>query len=174
MELPKSIIVAGTGRNVGKTSFVRALIRKLTHLNLVAVKISPHFHKSDSGEVLIETKNFIISRENKNYTGKDTANFLLDGASEVFFIQVKDDFLQDAFERFSEIADINKIMVFESAGLRNIVKPGLFFVVTDNSGYNKNPGIENIADKVIVNLKNDPDFADHEINLLLERFCMQQ
>lgn len=170
LHFPKSIIVAGTGKNVGKTSFVRTLIKKFRKLHPVGVKITPHFHSGDPGILLFESTNFVISKENKNFTGKDTANFLLDGASEVFFIQVKDEFLSEAFNKFCEIVDINRLIIYESASLINFVKPGLFFVITDNSGQNKNLHLGEKADLLVINDKKDVDFKIDKLEKLIENF----
>ncbi|MBN2683601.1 MAG: hypothetical protein JXR58_13985 [Bacteroidales bacterium] len=169
-ELTKSIIVAGTGKNVGKTSFVRALLRKLIAFSPIAVKITPHFHTSDPGIILIESENFIISKENKTNTGKDTSNFLLDGAKEVYFIQVKDEYLNEAFIKFCEIVDCGRFIVFESASLIKHVKPGLFFLITDNSGQNKNQDLTQYADLLIINNKMDKDFKNKDIDRLIMDF----
>jgi hypothetical protein len=168
--LPKSIIIAGTGKNVGKTSFALSIIRKLKAYNPVGVKITPHFHKSDPGEILLKTTNFIISKENKTNTGKDTANFLLAGASEVFFLQVNDDGLGEAFSEFGKLVDTNRLIIFESASLIKHVKPGLFFLVTDNKTNGKNSDLIDQTDKLIINDKKDPDFSDKEIMAILEQF----
>ncbi|HBS85774.1 MAG: hypothetical protein A2W91_13270 [Bacteroidetes bacterium GWF2_38_335] len=152
VEYKNILLVSGTGRNVGKTTFVRSVIRNFSKHGIVAVKITPHFHNGDPGEILLQNEKFIIAREHRTETGKDSSKFLDEGAEKVYFIQVLDNHLPEAFFEFLKIEKENPLMVIESGGLRNVLIPGIFCLITDGKG-NKNNHFTEMADMLVVNEK---------------------
>ncbi len=126
--MPNLLLIAGNGRNVGKTFLACKIIEHLAQTEtVIAVKISPHFHEYNNDVVLINTGNFIILNETNNNT-KDSSLMLQAGAKKVFFVMVKQEHLHAAFDYLkNEI--LNDIVVCESAGLIEIVKPQYFLFV---------------------------------------------
>ncbi len=49
MIVPNLLIIAGTGNKSGKTSMACRIIEQLKHLEIVSVKITPHFHETTPG-----------------------------------------------------------------------------------------------------------------------------
>jgi molybdopterin-guanine dinucleotide biosynthesis protein len=136
------LIIAGSGRNVGKTTIACQLIESEKEKNVYAVKITPHFHSITPGLIEIEKNdNWIIFEETNANTSKDTSRYLKSGAKKSYLIQVVDTGLETAFNQLLEnLPKLNPIII-ESAALIEIIKPGLSLFVS--SGKNKN----NLKDK---------------------------
>jgi len=123
------ILIAGNGRNVGKTYLACEIIKHLSiSSRVVGIKISSHFHDvSAVSSVLYRNERFIIVAENDT-TMKDSSLMLQSGAKKVFFIMGKQDHLKEAFSLISnELKD--HAIVCESGGLADIIRPGLFLFV---------------------------------------------
>lgn len=124
------VLISGSGRNVGKTTFIRRVIEKNIGRKLVAIKITPHFHEPTSGLTPISiTENYRIFQETDLNSGKDSSLFLQAGADKVFYIQTTDDFLEEAFELVSRQFSSDQPVVTESAGLRKYIVPGLYLFI---------------------------------------------
>jgi len=130
--LPGMILIAGTGRDSGKTTLACAIIRKFHGtIPLVALKISPHRHTEIThGLVLINEPDIYIEEETDPSTGKDSARMLDAGADRSFFIMASDDRLPKAIDVMIGRLDPGTFLVCESGGLRQWVEPGEFFVTT--------------------------------------------
>ncbi len=86
MLIPNLLIIAGTGNKSGKTSMACRIIGQFRHHEIVSVKITPHFHKTTPGLVLISEKSgYSVYEETNNDISKDTSRMLNAGASRVFF-----------------------------------------------------------------------------------------
>ena len=130
--LPGMILIAGTGRNSGKTTLACEIIRKFRgEIPLVAIKISPHRHtRTTWGSVLMDEPTLFIEEETNPETGKDSARMLAAGASRSFFIMAADSSLPRAIDAVMGLLDEGTFMVCESGGLRQWVEPDGFFVTT--------------------------------------------
>jgi len=151
MEDYNTIIVAGTGQNVGKTTFVCNLISE--NNNIIAIKISPHFHKlTKTDKILVQTNNYIIIEETKTNTGKDSAKMLKAGAKKVFYVQSTDKYLPLVFNEIKKLIPKKSDIIIESGGARNIFKPNLFIMIKHadtNKIKLKSVKLLNLADKII-------------------------
>lgn len=125
------LLIAGTGRNVGKTLFACNLIESLKCKNqVICIKISPHFHEINNKlEILKETKDFLIAKENSVDGGKDSNRLYRSGSNEVYYVQGIDSTLPEILSYFDEIISSEKAIICESGGLRNLVEPGLFIMI---------------------------------------------
>lgn len=125
INFPNILLVAGNGRNVGKTWLACRIIEKLSqNQNVTAVKISSHFHPEDADKIIIQNEQFIISSETK-INSKDSSLMLQAGAEKVYFIMAPQQYLLEAFN-FLKNELKNKIVVCESGGLIEYVVPGIF------------------------------------------------
>ena len=91
------------------------------------------------------------------------------GAAQVFYIEVLDDHLKQAFDSFLEIAPPSCPVVCESPALRNHITPGLFFIVDKESNNNKKTVIlqwKKKADKWIDTGTEKIETAVSEISLI--------
>ena len=167
----KLIIVSGGARNVGKTTFASLLIQHLNKLNckVVALKISPHKHDDNPPFCTFSDHRFILSLEKDAHTSKDSSRFLKAGAHDSWFLQVNDNYLEDAFNYTSSFFSPDDIVVVESGALRNIINPDIhFFVMSKSSNQMKDSASEmmKLAQKIVQFDGKDFDF-DTE-NLVLE------
>jgi len=148
------ILLAGNGQNSGKTTFGCQLVQHLKNLNqkVYALKVSPHIHDQQPPHTIFANEYFVLSLEKDNNTGKDSSRYLNAGADESFFLQVKDEHLEDALKYTSSFLQENVFIVVESGGMRNLLKPQLFFFLKNTN--NK---------KIKENAQNWPDLADRII-----------
>jgi len=99
MTIPNLLIIAGTGNKSGKTSMACRIIEQFRPLGIVSVKITPHFHETTPGLVLIAAKTgYSVYEETNSGSSKDTSRMLKAGASKVYFAKVTDNSLGEAFK----------------------------------------------------------------------------
>jgi len=129
--LPNALIIVGTNRNAGKTTLAEMIIRHFSdNHKIIGLKISPHFHQIDPDDEIIEkTDDFLIIRETKKNTGKDSSRMLNAGAHAVYYIQVWDRNIRKAVSRLLNTIDKSLPIVCESGWMRNVVEPGGFLIV---------------------------------------------
>lgn len=126
--LPRMLLIAGNGRNVGKTTLACNIISHLSKsADVTAMKISPHFHDYSENEIILKNDKFVILEEKKT-TLKDSSLMLQAGAKKVFYLMVAPEFLKEAFEQLTPLLPDTPI-VCESGGLHEWVQPGLFLFV---------------------------------------------
>jgi len=130
MTIPNLLIIAGTGNKSGKTSMACRIIEQFKHLKIVSVKITPHFHETTAGLVLISEKpGFSVYEETNRGISKDTSRMLKAGASGVYFAKVTDESLLNAFENIYKCIPPDVPVICESPALRSFVEPGLFIIM---------------------------------------------
>ena len=138
MVIPNLLLIAGTGNKSGKTSMACRLIAQFRHLRIVSVKITPHFHETTPGLVLItEEPDYSIYEETNPDILKDTSRMLRAGALRVFFAKVSDNSVMRAFEDILEYIPSCAPVICESPALRNYVEPGLFIIMTSDDKKNQ-------------------------------------
>ncbi len=126
--LPHLLLIAGNGRNVGKTTLACQIIAKLSESTpVIGIKISSHFHSYSENEVVRKGENFVIVEETQN-TWKDSSLMLQAGADKVFFVMAEQTHLREAFDNLAELLP-SSALVCESGGLHELVQPGLFLFV---------------------------------------------
>lgn len=125
------LLIAGTGRKSGKTTLALKIIGDFSSLHdLVAVKISPHFHRGTSGLEPVETNHhFNLYLEHDSDGHKDTARMKAAGAKTVYYLEVRDIHLKEAFGFLSSLIPPTSPVVVESPALGQIIMPGVYFIV---------------------------------------------
>jgi len=128
------MLLAGTGRNVGKTTLACQLIEHFSLKNeIIAIKISSHFHELlDNNEILYTEPNLTIIQERNNSKNKDSSKLLLSGAKKVFYIQAIDETLPLALNWLKLNIKPTETVICEAGGLRKLMIPGLFIVCSGN------------------------------------------
>ena len=156
---PTILLIAGTGRNSGKTTLAVAIIARFSHLNdLVAVKISPHFHRGKTDLIPIEQNSrYNIYRDPERQGSKDSQRMAKAGADRVFYVEVRDTHLREAFEKLLELIPPDSPVIIESPALGQIVKPGVYIIADHPRTVNKKEEV--LASKAA---------ADHFINTAAE------
>ena len=124
------LLISGSGRNVGKTNFLCEVIARNANQNVVAVKITPHFHEPTTGLISVTTtEDYRIFQETEATSEKDSSLFLRSGASKVFYIQTTDIHLEEAFSITLKQVNPDQPIVTESAALRKYISPGLYVFI---------------------------------------------
>jgi hypothetical protein len=127
-DYPNLLLIAGNGRNVGKTYFACRVIEALSkQTTITGLKITSHIHEHNIDDVLVKKQKYIILKE-KQLSGKDSSLMLQAGAEQVFFLMAAPEYLPEAFEKLSGYLPETPI-VCESGGLHEIIRPGLFFFI---------------------------------------------
>lgn len=124
------LLVSGSGRNVGKTNFLCEVIARNASQNVVAVKITPHFHEPTTGLISVTTtEDYRIFQETDATSCKDSSLFLRSGAAKVFYVQTTDVGLGKAFSIIQKQVNPDQPIVTESAALRRYISPGLYVFI---------------------------------------------
>lgn len=160
------LIIAGTGRNSGKTSLACEIIKQFSKAKPIALKISPHFHKPSAGLKLLKSDNdFNIYRELSDKGDKDSSKMLISGASAAYYIQVYDNNAGRAFKWLVSYLQTTSPIVCESPALRRFVEPGVFIIADSDTIVSKKDlsDIDGYAD-YIFNLGSSYDQLDISFN----------
>jgi hypothetical protein len=134
------ILIGGSGRNVGKTTFACLLIGELSKKNkVIAIKISNIKPDDNSFHGFHEKSiegNYEIFEE-IGLGDKDSQRMLAAGASRSFFVRTTDNFGEEAFGSLIKQIDENSLLVCESNSLRKFVEPRAFVMVGNKKDSNK-------------------------------------
>ncbi len=158
---PGLIVVSGSGKKVGKTYLVTALIRKFSlQFQVTGLKISPHIH-DDPGcaELVAHVENrYNIYRE---YTvhRKNSGQYLQAGATRAFFMETGDKYLAEAYHHFRQhIITGKEALICESGALADIIRPAFHIHITDNpaAGQDRDHVFQKKADLVLTARDFDP------------------
>jgi hypothetical protein len=137
------LLVSGSGRNVGKTTFICDVIASSRLKKMAAIKITPHFHDASKGLIpIVENNNFRIYEETDYTSNNDTSRYLRAGADKSYFIQTTADFLKESFQLTSVLLDPDQPFLVESAELRHILVPELFVFIQGGDTIDKPLAIE--------------------------------
>ncbi len=130
--LPNLLLISGNGRNVGKTTLACKIISYLADkTEITGLKISPHFHQYKPADVVFKNENLVVLEE-KQINQKDSSLMLQAGAKKVFFIMVHPENLETEIQNLKEILS-DGIIICESGGLNDFVKPGVFLLVNKDN-----------------------------------------
>jgi hypothetical protein len=131
MKFENLLLVAGYGRNSGKTTIICKIINQFRHLGITSIKISPHFHNLSDGLVLFsERSGFAIYEETSRDSSKDSSLMLQSGAEKVYYIQTTEIGVNEAFSNVYSIIAPGKAIICESPALINYIEPGLFILIS--------------------------------------------
>ncbi len=132
--IPNLLLIAGTGTKSGKTTMACRIIEQFRHLNITAVKITPHFHETTPGlKVIHEEPGYAIYEETGREPLKDTSRMLYSGAAKVYYAKVLDDRLKFVFEKILELIPAGAPIICESPALRSFAEPGVFIIMTSDT-----------------------------------------
>ena len=154
IQMPQLLLIAGTGRNTGKTTLACKIIQKFSPVKtIIALKITPHFHKNiQSGEIIINENDLYIAQETDSTTGKDSSLMLKAGAQQSYFAMATDEHLGEVIQNIFKMIPSDALLVCESGGLRDWVAPGVFLMMNRKDTKILKPGTERLkklADRLI-------------------------
>jgi hypothetical protein len=126
-------IVAGTGRNSGKTLFAVRLIERYREQEIIAVKISSHNHSPSAGSKLVASgPGYHLYRESSLSGNKDSELMLAAGAAESYYISAGEESVLEGFNRLLQLIPPSSPIICESPVLASLVNPGLLVVADSN------------------------------------------
>lgn len=130
--VPNLLLIAGTGRNVGKTTLACKIIQHFSRdIDITGIKISPHFYQYvGETNIIVNSKNYILMEEITPLNNKDSSRMLKAGASKVYYMQASDYHLKRAVKDILHITGNQKPVVCESGELINYLIPGIFLMLT--------------------------------------------
>ena len=165
-KLSNLLLIAGTGRNTGKTSLACEIIKKVSQqTKVIGVKISPHFHGgTESLKSIVNSDKFNLYEESSIDSNKDSSKMLLAGANQVFYMEVFDDNILEAFKTLLEYIPANTPIVCESPALRKVIEPGLFIIVDNISQQNKKQDVLQRKDKADFFIETDKTELELVVN----------
>lgn len=145
IKLPNLLLVAGSGRNVGKTTVACNVVSEVSRMNeIVAIKVSPHFHQlTDSLLILMEVPGLVIAEERDRATGKDSSRFLRGGATKSYYVQGSDETIPLLAEWIKHNIAGDIPIVCESGGLGRHIEPGGAIYIYSESDKKKSDWIFN-------------------------------
>jgi hypothetical protein len=165
------LLVTGSGRNVGKTTYICDVIAHQRLRKFGAIKISPHFHEPTEGLMpILETSEFRIFEETNMKSNKDTSRYLKAGAVKSYYIQTDDHHLKDAFNLTSVLLDPELPFLVESARLRNILQPELFIFIQGTEDIDKPFSVEMREKADITVFSNGSMFSIEPENIYFNRY----
>ena len=152
--MPQLLLIAGTGRNTGKTTLACKIIQKFSSdKTIIALKITPHFHRNiQSGKIIINENDIYIAAETDPTTGKDSSLMLKAGAQQSYFAMASDEQLGKVIQNIFRLIPSDALLVCESGGLRDWVVPGVFLMMNRKDTEILKPGTERLkmlADRLI-------------------------
>jgi hypothetical protein len=132
------VVVGGHSRNIGKTSVVAGLIRKLRDCKWTAVKITQYGHgvcSQDGKECECSTGTdaehpFALSEEYEPGT-TDSGRFLAAGAERSFWLRTPAGELAKAAGTVQKLLRQGEHVIVESNSVVELVKPDLFLMLLD-------------------------------------------
>lgn len=171
-ETPNILLVAGTGRNIGKTILACRILEQLAkNHEPVGIKISPHFHPmEDEQEYVYQSENFGIIEE-KSITKKDSSRMLQAGSARVFYVQCKKEYLSDALERLFPLLNQKAPVVVESGGLYDLAEPGLLLYISGNE-IKKKIQIRPESNVIALSQNEVKDFKEENIHFANGKFTI--
>ncbi|MCU0409138.1 MAG: hypothetical protein MUD02_09345, partial [Bacteroidales bacterium] len=115
LKIPNLLIVAGEGTKSGKTASVCRIIELMPWLEITAVKITPHFHETTPGLVLLkEFSGCSLYEETDRESAKDSSRMLRSGARRVIFAKAWDESIRNAFFAILELVPPSVPLICES------------------------------------------------------------
>ena len=175
VRLPGWIVIGSTGRNSGKTEVACSVIRAFRRYHpIVGVKVTA-IREGEStcprgGEgcgVCSSLKgNFEISEERGERPGKDTVRMLESGASRVFWLRCKTQWIPAAVEALAPRLAQGALVVAESNSLARVIEPDLFLMVKNGDSSFVKPTAADViplADRVVVSIDGRQDLDPSQL-----------
>jgi hypothetical protein len=146
------VVVGGHSRNIGKTSVVAGIIRKLRNRNWTAVKITQFGHGvcSHAGEACgceVEPEHPFALSEEYEPNKTDSGRFLAAGAQRSFWLRTPMGELARARTTLKKILAQNENVILESNSVLELIEPDLFLMVLDFSCEDFKPSSARFLDR---------------------------
>jgi hypothetical protein len=146
-----TLLITGTGRNVGKTTLAVAVVRRVVARKegpVAALKISPHSHPQTYPMELLEEGSregevrYRLWRELGHGGEKDSARFFAAGARPSLYLEAEREQWGEAWQAVCRHLDPAVPLVCESGRPMEMVQPDLLLAVLGASVGKENPFVE--------------------------------
>ena len=146
------VVVGGHSRNIGKTSVVAGIIRKLRGREWTAVKITQYGHGvcSRTDEACgceAEPEHPFALTEEYEPSDTDSGRFLAAGAARSFWLRAPHGELARAAATLRKILDSSENVIVESNSVMELVQPELFLMLLDFSCQDFKPSSMRFLDR---------------------------
>jgi len=146
--MPNMLMAGAAGRNLGKTQFLCQAIREQsTTVPVIGIKVTAFDDvegEIQAGQLLTKTYrtiegDYVVTHEKPGDDNKDTHRMYRAGAEQVYWLRAKRSHLQQGLEALLKTMAGDGIeletacLVCESGGARNVLQPGLFFVIQEHN-----------------------------------------
>ena len=130
------VVVGGHSRNIGKTSVVAGLIRKLQGRQWTAVKITQYGHgvcssRNEACGCEAEPEHPFALTEEYEPNDADTGRFLAAGAARSFWLRVPSGELARAAGTLQKLLGSAENVIVESNSVLELVRPDVFLMLLD-------------------------------------------
>jgi hypothetical protein len=132
------VVVGGHSRNIGKTSVVVGLIRKLRDRQWTALKITQYGHgvcskKNEACGCEAEPEHPFALTEEYERNDADSGRYLSAGAARSFWLRVPSGELAHAAGTLRKILNASENVIVESNSVLELVNPDVFLMLLDFS-----------------------------------------
>ena len=155
IRLEKLLMIGATCRNSGKTELASMFIRKFSKkYKLIGLKVSAYYGDDEqfhSQNQLHLKEKYILIKDTDKSTEKSTAKMLSAGAAETYWLQSKQECLNEVLQKLLPQLDKEAYIVCESNSLRKEVVPDIFIMIQNNLNPMKNSatGVIKLADVIV-------------------------
>ena len=132
------VVVGGHSRNIGKTSVVCGVIRRLPEFRWTAIKITQYghgvcSHEGEPCECADPRHPVAMSEEHGDHPTTDSGRFLAAGAERAFWLRTPAGGLGEALPRLRRLLDGTGNAIVESNSLLRFLRPDLCLMVMDGA-----------------------------------------
>lgn len=135
------LLIAGNGRNIGKTWLSERCISQLAKDHtVIGIKIASHTHQLNEDIVVLDGDDdkWMIGKESNYASKKDSGRMLSAGASIAYYAQLSNDnYLPALLNWLQQNIGSGNPVVCESAALGKYIIPGAALFVSDPSNMDK-------------------------------------
>ena len=186
IKLDGMLMIGSAGANMGKTELACAILGKFgKNGDIIGVKVTTindtngHCPRGGEGCGVCSSLDgvFCITEETNRGSEKDTSRLLKCGATKVFWLRVVREHLVEGVTALLDEIGHDAVCVCESNSLREVVEPGLFFMVTGRDAKTWKDSARQVrkyADRIVVSNGKGFDIDLDEIEIVGGRWRMRK
>jgi len=186
IKLDGMLMIGSAGANLGKTELACAILRKFgKNGDIIGIKVTTikdtngQCPRGGEGCGVCSSLDgaFCITEEIDSSSGKDTSRLLTCGAGRVFWLRVVREHLVEGVTALLGEIGRDAVCVCESNSLREVVEPGLFFMVTGRDARTWKDSAQRVgeyADRIVVSNGKGFDIDLDEIEIVSGKWRMRE
>ena len=186
IKLDGMLMIGSAGANLGKTELACAILRRFgKNGDIIGIKVTTikdangQCPRGGEGCGVCSSLDgvFCITEETNRGSEKDTSRLLKCGASRVFWLRVVREHLVEGVTALLDEIGHDGVCVCESNSLRELVEPGLFFMVTGQDAKTWKDSAQRVgkyADRIVVSNGKGFDIDLDEIEIVGGKWRMRR